>query len=269
MTFAQQILSSASSVAGVIVAMSLVAVLEFLIPLRRGASRAHVGPNLALTAIVIVTNVLLTAMLVLVLAWLSARDLGLLGWMSTPWPLDVALAIVTLDLATWLAHRAMHRLPALWRFHRVHHCDAFVDVTTTIRQHPGESLVRFGFIAAAAIVLGVTPAALALHRLWSVLTGLLEHANIRLPARLDALLSAVIVTPDMHKVHHSRVASQTDTNYGNLFSCWDRLFGTFTPSRHGRSVTYGLDGLDDRVTTASLLRLPFDRGAGAPRRATA
>src|SRR6185295_12935560 len=105
-----------------------------------------------------------------------------------------------------------------WRFHAVHHSDPAVDVTTTIRQHPGESVIRYAFMAGCAFVLGVGPAPFAAYRAWSAVHGLLEHANVRVPRGLDSLLSLVVSTPNMHKVHHSRTTSETDSNYGNIFS---------------------------------------------------
>jgi sterol desaturase/sphingolipid hydroxylase (fatty acid hydroxylase superfamily) len=150
----------------------------------------------------------------------------------------------------------------------VHHSDPVVDVTTTIRQHPGESLIRYAAVAACTLALGASPAAFAIWRTWSALWGLLEHANVRVPRALDGLLTLVVSTPNMHKVHHSRLPVETDTNYGNLFSLFDRAFRTFTPSARGPSVACGLDGFDDPATqtTAGLLGLPFRR-LEAPRAA--
>jgi sterol desaturase/sphingolipid hydroxylase (fatty acid hydroxylase superfamily) len=151
----------------------------------------------------------------------------------------------------------------------VHHSDPAVDVTTTIRQHPVEGVIRYAFMSAFAISLGAPPAAFAVYRLWSALSGLLEHANVRLPTQIDGLLSLVVTSPNMHKVHHSRAARQTDTNYGNIFSLWDRLFSTFTPARYGTDIVYGLDGSDDpkAQTAAGLLAMPFrnaDAFGGSP-----
>jgi sterol desaturase/sphingolipid hydroxylase (fatty acid hydroxylase superfamily) len=152
----------------------------------------------------------------------------------------------------------MHRVPGLWRFHRVHHSDPTVDVTTTIRQHPGEGAIRYAFMGAFAFVLGASPGAFAVYRSASAINGLLEHANFRTPLWLDRLL-AITTWPYMHKVHHSRSAHETDTNYGNIFSLFDRMFGTFTRSERGMKVLYGLDGFDDDATQtmAGLLALPF------------
>ena len=178
--------------------------------------------------------------------------------------LAMAAAVLVLDFSFYVAHVAMHHIPSFWRFHRVHHSDPAVDVTTTIRQHPGEGVIRYAFMAAFAIPLGASPGAFAVYRVWSALNGLLEHSNIQVPLWLDHLLSLVSTWPNMHKVHHSRDARYTDTNYGNIVSLWDRLFFTFTPARYGTNIVYGLDGFDDPATqtTAGLLVMPF-RDAGA------
>src|SRR5207247_2430050 len=119
-------------------------------------------------------------------------------------------------------------------------------------------------MAAFAFAIGASPGAFAVYRIWSALNALLEHANIRVPLWLDGVLSLFTTWPYMHKIHHSRTASQSNTNYGNICSLFDRLFSTFTPSKHGVSIAYGLDGLDDPAmqTTAGLLIMPFrDRDA--------
>ena len=264
--------SSLASVAAILAAMAAVAAVEAALPLhpRGRRHRDHLAPNLALTGIAFATNALLNGALVLALAWLRANGLGLLPALAPAPPLELALVVVALDLSFYVSHVAMHAVPAFWRFHRVHHSDAAVDVTTTIRQHPGESLLRYAFLAAFALALGASPAAFAVYRLWSALHGLLEHANVRLPLRLDGLLSLVVSTPHMHKVHHAREPRYTDTNYGNLFSAFDRLFGTFTPSHVGPRVACGLDGFDDAATqtTRGLLALPF-RGETRPARGAA
>jgi len=253
--------SNLASIAVILGAMALVALLEGAIPLRaRGPwSRTHLAPNLALTFLTFATNALFSGALLLALAWLAPSGFGLLQRLALPPLAHAVVAVLALDLSFYVAHVAMHKVPAFWRFHRVHHSDPTVDVTTTIRQHPGESVIRYVFLAAFAIGLGVSPGAFAIYRIAVALSGLLEHANLRLPARLDALLSLVFTWPNLHKVHHSRDARLSDTNYGNLVSWWDRLFATFTPAREGATVSYGLDGLDDPATqrTTGLLALPF------------
>ena len=254
-------MSPVTTVLIILAAMALTALLELLIPLhaRGRAGRAHLGPNLALTFITFATNAVFNIALVATLFWLQAHGLGLLNGIALPGFLCVAIVLLALDFSYYVAHVAMHKIPAFWRFHAVHHSDPEVDVTTTIRQHPGESVIRYVFLAAFAFALGAGPGAFAVYRLASVLNGLLEHANLRAPLWLDRALSLVTTWPHMHKLHHSRSAAQTDTNFANLFSCWDRAFGTFTPSRFGTNVSYGLDGLDDPATqtTVGLLALPF------------
>jgi sterol desaturase/sphingolipid hydroxylase (fatty acid hydroxylase superfamily) len=247
----------------ILVAMANIALLETVIPLHaRGRwSRAH----LALTFLTFATNAAFSAALVMLLAWQQASGFGLLQLFSAlPW-LELVLVLLVLDFAFYVTHVAMHKIPGFWRFHRVHHSDPAVDVTTTVRQHPGESVIRYVALGVFACALGASPGAFAVYRAAVALNGLLEHANLRLPLWLDRLLALVTTWPNLHKVHHSRDAAQTDTNYSNLFSIWDRLFSTFTPSREAANVVYGLEGFDDPATqtSAGLLALPF-RGAQAP-----
>ena len=154
--------------------------------------------------------------------------------------LSFLVALLALDGATYLAHRLLHQVPLLWRVHLVHHIDAAVDATTAFRQHPIEGIVRFTFIAATAWALGAPPVAIAVYRLLGALNAVLEHANIRVPPALDRALVWLWVTPDMHKVHHSRDRVETDSNYANLFSFFDRVFRTYTPSSRGPFVSYGI-----------------------------
>ncbi len=247
---------------GVIVAAMLaVSLIETAIPLhaRDTRNKNHLGPNLTLTLITFATNAVLNVALVITVVWLQSNRFGLLPLLALPPLAAAALAVVTLDFSFYVAHVAMHKIPAFWRFHRVHHCDPVVDVTTAIRQHPGEGLIRYAFIGAFAVALGPSPGAFAVYRAWSALNALLEHANLRAPLWLDRALSLVTTWPHMHKIHHSRISAETDTNYGNIFSWFDRLFSTFTPSSRGVNVVYGLDGFDDPATqtTAGLLAVPF------------
>ena len=255
--------------------MAVVASIETAIPLhaRGRGNRVHLTPNLALTLMTFATNLFLNVALVLTVVWLESRGFGLLRAVPMP-PLPAAvLAVAALDFSFYAAHLSWHAFPSLWRFHAVHHSDPAVDVTTTIRQHPVESLLRYAAMGAMAIAIGPSPAAFGVYRVASVLSGLLEHANIRAPRWLDRLLSLIVTWPHMHKIHHSRRGEQTDTNYGNLFSIWDRLFGTYAPSSQGTTITYGLDGFDadELQTTRGLLALPFRHAdlAGSPAKAGA
>jgi len=253
--------NAASTIGLILLAMAFVAVLETVIPLhaRNAWHRTHLKPNLALTAVTFFTNVFLNAAVLFTLAYLEKRDWGLLNVVALEPALAIAIVVLGLDFAFYAAHVAMHKVPLFWRFHRVHHSDPALDVTTTIRQHPGEGIIRYVAIYLTAAVLGASVTAFAVYRTASALNGLLEHANIEFPRWLDTSLSWVTTWPNVHKVHHSRKSSESNTNYGNLFSWWDRLFSTFTPAHHGAVVSFGLDGHDHpaRQTTAGLLALPF------------
>ena len=249
------------SFAWIAAAMVVLAALETVLPLhaRGPRSRAHVGPNLALTAITFAANALLNLALVAVLERAQAVEFGVIPSLALPAGWSAAFAVIGFDLAWYATHVSMHHSALFWRFHRVHHSDPAVDVTTAIRQHPGETVIRYVWYAVFGLALGATPTAFAIYRLWSALHGLFEHANVRLPLALDSALSWVVASPNMHKVHHSRAPQWTNSNYGNIFALFDRAFGTFTPARRGVDVDYGLDGFDDPAlqSTGGLLVLPF------------
>jgi sterol desaturase/sphingolipid hydroxylase (fatty acid hydroxylase superfamily) len=255
------ILTNLSTIAAILGVMGVLALAETAIPLhvRSRWHHAHVGPNLALTSLTFFTNFFFNAALVLLLLWLDSRGFGLFRWLGL-YPLVAGvLGLLVLDFSWYALHRTMHRVPALWRVHSVHHSDPVVDVTTTIRQHPLEGLLRYVTLVLFVSVFGVGLSAFTIYRVWSVLNGLSEHANIRLPRWLDRTIALLFVSPDMHKVHHSRDVRETDTNYGNITSLFDRGLGTFTPAERGRSVICGLDGFDDPAdqTTSGLLGMPF------------
>jgi sterol desaturase/sphingolipid hydroxylase (fatty acid hydroxylase superfamily) len=261
MTFTTALQAALPSIFLILAVMAVVTAIERILPLhaRGSAGRAHLGPNLALTFLTFATNAVMNAGLVMALVWVEAEGFGLLRALALPPLWAGAAAIVALDFSFYVTHVAMHKVPAFWRFHCVHHSDVALDVTTTIRQHPGESLIRYASLAAFAIALGASPGAFAIYRAWSAVNGLLEHANLRAPRGLDRALAWLTTWPHMHKVHHSRRAEETDTNYSNVFSVWDRLFGTFTPSERGTTVEFGLDDFDDAAlqTIAGLLAAPF------------
>ena len=253
--------NSFSTIGYLLAGMAILAAIEALVPLHaRGLwNRAHLGPNLALTGITFATNLLWNAAVLALVIWLEANGFGLLRWLSVPALPAAILAIAAFDLAFYAAHVSWHKIPALWRFHSVHHSDPALDVTTTVRQHPVEGVLRYSALAAMAVAIGPSPGAFAIYRAASAINALLEHSNLAAPRWLDRVLALVTTWPMMHKVHHSRSPEETDSNYGNLFSWWDRLFGTFTCSDRGRSIRYGLQGRDlpELQTTGALLALPF------------
>jgi sterol desaturase/sphingolipid hydroxylase (fatty acid hydroxylase superfamily) len=249
------------SAAAILAGMALLSVLETLLPyVRREEARSQRRTaNLALIFLTLGLNFAFNAGAVLLAGWLGAQGFGLLAGAALPGAATLGIALVALDGSTWVCHRLLHAIPALWRVHRVHHSDPLVDVTTTLRQHPIEGLVRFGFIVAPAWALGLPAEAVASYRALSALVGLAEHMNVRLWDPLDRALSWLACTPNMHKLHHSRRPLETDSNFGNLFSLYDRVFRTFLPPSPARTVEYGLAGLDDPGSQklGALLRLPM------------
>jgi sterol desaturase/sphingolipid hydroxylase (fatty acid hydroxylase superfamily) len=190
--------------------------------------------------------------------WASAHHFGLLYIVHLPTWAFVLAGLLLLDLiSAWLIHWIEHRTRWMWQFHTIHHIDRNVDVTTANRHHPVESIFRAAFTLLAVFVTGVPIWVLMLYQSFSVLFSQFNHANIRLPHALDRALSFVIVSPDMHKVHHHFTRPYTDSNYGNIFSLWDRLFGTFLylpPS----SLRYGLDThMSEKDSIGVLLGVPF------------
>ena len=229
---------------GLLLSLSAVlSVVELLVPFRsRSGWPGRLGANLALTALTLATNIALTAGAALVSAALLERGVGLLAGASISGAGTILIAVVVLDFSTYLAHRLMHYIPPLWRVHRLHHADPLVDVTTSLRQHPLESLWRFAFVIGPAWVLGLPIEAVAAYRLVSVVNALFEHTNVRVWQPLDGVLSWLLITPNAHKIHHSRAREETDSNYGNILSLFDRALGTFTPSARAAGVVIGLDG---------------------------
>lgn len=181
--------------------------------------------------------------------WADSYRFGLLH--QTGWPswMEAGLAFILLDLAVWVQHSAMHRLPVLWRIHKVHHSDRDLDATTALRFHPFELLASTIFKSACVTLLGVPVLVALAFELWLNCNVLFNHSNIRLPRSMDRVLRMVLVTPDMHLVHHSTDRSEQNHNYGFALTWWDRLFGTYVyESAMGRDQqTIGLEEMiDDR-----------------------
>jgi sterol desaturase/sphingolipid hydroxylase (fatty acid hydroxylase superfamily) len=241
--------------------MGALAILESVAPFRgKGAwRRGRLAGNVGLNASTLTLNFVLGLGGAIACEVLRGHGFGLLSGRAISWGTLVGVSIVALDLATYIAHWLMHRVPGFWRVHRVHHSDPLVDVTTAYRQHPLESVMRFSFIMATAWALGLPAEVVAVYRLVSAWNALLEHADVKLWQPLDGLLSLAVVTPNMHKVHHSRAQGETDSNYGNILSTFDRIFRTFTPTSRAAHVQYGLDGYDaaEAHRFTRLMALPF------------
>lgn len=230
---------------------------------------SHALVNLFFTATTIVVNFALAFLLLRASDWVVAREFGVLFLApGLPLALQALVGLLLLDLiGAWLAHFVEHKTPLLWRLHLIHHSDTHIDTTTANRHHPGESVIRFAFTLLAVVVTGAPMWLVFLYQSLSVVLSQFNHANIALPAGLDRALSWVIVSPDMHKVHHHYVLPYTDSNYGNVFSVWDRVFGTFISMERARLV-YGVDthmAPAEHETVGALLTMPLRPGTKGPR----
>lgn len=155
------------------------------------------------------------------------RGWGLMNAVAAPAWVAIPTAILLLDLAIYLQHVAFHKLPPLWRLHRMHHADLDIDVTTGLRFHPAEILLSMGIKMAVVTLLGAPAVAVLIFELLLNATAMFNHANLRLALPLDRILRRIVVTPDMHRVHHSILPAETDSNFGFNLPWWDRLFGTY------------------------------------------
>ena len=250
-------------------------IFESAVPLFRFEYRkwSHALVNFFFTGTTIVVNFGLAFLLLLASEWAIRSEVGLLFWLpALPLLVQTLIALLVLDLVSaWFAHWVQHKTPSLWKLHLIHHSDAHVDTTSANRHHPGESVVRFAFTALAVVIVGAPLWMVFLYQALSVVLSQFNHANISLPPALDRALSWVIVSPDMHKVHHHYVLPYTDSNYGNIFSVWDRVFGTFLTLDREKLV-YGIDTHMDpkeHASVGALFTMPFrpkpSRGSDPPR----
>ena len=264
-----QLPSIGSRIAFVLIAFAIVFVFEIAFPLfayNRAAQLRNMGRNLGITAIFLAVNLLLHPLSPFATQLSLDERFGLSYWLAlSPWG-QLVLGIVGLDLFAYFAHVTMHKLGWMWLFHRMHHCDATVDVTTAFREHPGETLWRVGWHIAGVFAFGTPAWVLVTYLTLSALNAQLEHANIRLPERLDWWLRLLFVTPNMHKMHHSRHQPETDSNYSNLLSIWDRLGRTYNHGPSFAELHYGLDDFDDheKQSLSGLLKMPFISSWGQP-----
>ena len=195
----------------------------------------------------------------------AAVDAGRMGWglfnaLGVPWWAEVPLVLLILDFAIWAQHWITHRVPLFWRFHRVHHADRDMDVTTAIRFHPVEIAASMGVKIGLVYALGPSAVAVVLFEVLLNGTSLFNHANLALPAPFERALRRVLVTPDMHRIHHSDRREEHDSNFGFALSVWDRIFGTYRaePAAGHDGMKIGLGWQDDRPAKLGWsLLLPF------------
>ena len=249
---------------GSILAMGLMFfwILEGFLPFRilKYNKLRHAATNIFLTLTTIVVNFSLAFLIVLTCDFISNSEFGLLSFFNIMYyPIfSLLLTLMLLDLiGAYFAHFVQHKVKVLWRIHMVHHSDKHVDTTTANRHHPIESVVRFFFTLIAIIISEASIEIVFLYQSLSVAFSQFNHANIRLSDKTDKLLSYLIVSPNMHKVHHHSFMPYTDSNYGNIFSIWDRLFGTYKELDRDK-IVFGIDdNYDDKNNIIKILKRPF------------
>jgi sterol desaturase/sphingolipid hydroxylase (fatty acid hydroxylase superfamily) len=223
----------------------------------------HAGINIFFTITTIIVNFILAFILIKTAAWTTENHFGILQWLPqmSIW-LYTIIGLLLLDLiGAYVVHLIEHKVKFLWRFHLIHHTDTWIDTTTANRHHPGESVIRFAFTTLGVLIVGSPMWMVFLYQSLSVVASQFNHANISLPNKLDVFLSYFIVSPNMHKVHHHYVLPYTDSNYGNIFSVWDRLFGTFTTLPKDQLI-YGVDThmkREENNELKNLLQIPFQK----------
>ncbi|WP_299386644.1 sterol desaturase family protein [uncultured Lacinutrix sp.] len=223
----------------------------------------HALPNLFFTLTTIIINFALAFALLATADWVKINDFGIINWLpEIPFWLYVTLGVLLLDfVGAYLAHYTEHKIGVLWMVHLVHHSDHEVDTTSANRHHPLESIIRFIFTLAGVFIIGAPIGIVMLYQSMSLIFTQFTHANIKMPRQLDKLLSYIIVSPDMHKVHHHYKLPYTDSNYGNIFSIWDRIFGTYMHLDRAK-IVYGVDTFPNAEENASLkhlLKQPFHK----------
>jgi len=193
--------------------------------------------------------------------WAERAGFGLLHQLPAPVWAAIPLTLLLLDLVSYGWHRANHRVALLWRLHRVHHSDPTFTVSTGVRFHPGELLLSLPIRVAAILLVGASVVAVLIFEVVFTFANLIEHGDIDLPRPAERLLTPVLVTPALHRRHHTRSGRARDSNFGTIFSTWDRLFGTYFPSDSTAQIQTGLPDLE-AVPLGRALLMPFLRRGG-------
>lgn len=221
----------------------------------------HTLVNARFLFFVIPVQLSLSVILLSVSASTEIHSFGLLKHL----PLDeksvlfYLIAIIALDFFNFIYHYLMHKIPVCWRFHQVHHSDMEVDISTTFREHPGETFLRVSFFIGAVYLLGISPWIIIIFQLLESSSNIISHSNIKLPEKLDRYVSIIFVTPNSHSVHHHYRLPQTDTNYGDIFAIWDHLFRTASKMCQ-KDIVYGINTHMNPIYNASfklLIKRPF------------
>lgn len=234
-----------------------------LLPLKYKKNKTrHAAVNLVFTLLHIIIHTGFGVLIVLISDWAAEERFGLVYWLNASVVATIIISALLLDFfGAWLSHVIEHKIPLFWRMHIIHHTDNNVDVTSGLRHHPLESVWRGLFFLIAIVISGAPMYGVMIYQtLLTVFTGV-THANISLPRPIDKIMSYVLVSPNMHKVHHHWKQPYTDSNYGGVFSIWDRIFGTFK-TLDPKEIRYGLDRYypnEKDEDLVALLKKPFQK----------
>ena len=195
--------------------------------------------------------------------WAREANFGLMNWVSVPWWVALIATVLARSLAQYVFHVLCHKAPPLWRLHRVHHSDVHLDVSSALRNHPLEIVLNIAFLATAVAICGLSPLALAGYETVELFVNIITHANLRTPHGVESLVRPLFVTPSLHRLHHSPLQIETDSNYGNVLSIWDRAFGTYRGEtiQSGPVLRFGLDEVSNEHAgdLRAQLALPWRR----------
>jgi len=221
--------------------------------------------NMSLTVLnALFVRLTLGAATVTVAVFASTHGIGLLNWLAVPAWAAAGVGLLALDFALYLQHVMLHAVPVLWRLHQVHHADLGFDATTGLRFHPIEIVLSLSYKLTIVVLLGVAPWVVVTSEILLNASSIFNHGNVFIPERIDARVRWLLVTPDMHRIHHSTRIVETDSNFGFSVSCWDRLCGTYRPepALEQTGMEIGLSDYRAPLNLGRLLLLPFQAIAG-------
>ena len=217
--------------------------------------------NITFTLITLIINLVGAIGIMAAVKYNEYNNSGLLNIFDLPLWIYVIIGLSLMDfIGAWFIHWIEHSVKWMWKFHIIHHSDPNVDVTSGLRHHPGENIFRLCFTIIAVLITGASFGLVMMYQTISVFFAHFSHANIRIPIKIDKYLAYIFVTPHFHKVHHHYIQPHTDSNYGNIFSFWDYIFGTVTKLENIEDVIYGIDThmeIKENSSITNLLLIPF------------
>ena len=240
-------------------ALSLAILLQRLTPHARLRGSWRVNGALWLVNLVVLGTVC-GACACTVARWAAGSGVGLLNAAHLSLWVAIPASVLSLDLVSYGWHRANHMMPLLWRFHQVHHSDPTFTASTAVRFHPGELLLSLPLRLTAVVIVGVPVEAVLVFEIIFTIANFMEHGDIALPHRFEGLMARLCITPALHRRHHTKSGPDRDTNFGTIFSAWDRLFGSYAESHSATIIETGLPGLD-MPSFPRVLALPLQRAA--------